>query len=229
MNRLLVGRVLSLGLLVVLVVLALSACGGDEKKAKARPLPEDPKALRPGTYRSEEFKPSLSFHVGKGWSSSPLEASDVLQIARGQTAGLGFVNVQEAYKPTKTGTPNVVDAPEDMVGWLQQHPYLQTSKPEPVRVGGVKGVQFDVVVGDRPQNYIPVCTTIVGNPNCVDLFRLSTGWPILLVEGEKVRAIVLEDVGGETVTIGFSSPASEFGELAPEVQKVLDSVEWRGS
>jgi hypothetical protein len=229
MNRLLVGRVLSLGLLVVLVVLALSACGGEEKKAKARPLPEDPKTLRPGTYRSEEFKPSLSFHVGKGWSSSPLEASDVLQIARGQTAGLGFVNVQEAYKPTKTGTPNVVDAPEDMVGWLQQHPYLQTSKPEPVRVGGVKGVQFDVVVGDRPQNYIPVCTTIVGNPNCVDLFRLSTGWPILLVEGEKVRAIVLEDVGGETVTIGFSSPASEFGELAPEAQKVLDSVEWRGS
>ena len=185
MNRILVGRVLSLGLLVVLVVLALSACGGDEKKAKARPLPEDPKALRPGTYRSEEFKPSLSFHVGKGWSSSPLEASDVLQITRGQTAGLGFGNVQEVYKPTKTGSPNVVDAPKDMVGWFQQHPYLQTSKPEPVSVGGVKGVQFDVVVGDLPQDYSPICTSIVGNPNCVDLFRLSTGGPILLVEGEK--------------------------------------------
>jgi hypothetical protein len=92
MNRILVGRVLSLGLLVVLVVLALNACGGDEKKAKARPLPEDPKALRPGTYRSEEFKPSLSFHVGKGWSSAPLEASDVLQIARGQTTGMNFSN-----------------------------------------------------------------------------------------------------------------------------------------
>ena len=229
MNRLLVGRVLSLGLLVVLVVLALSACGGDEKKAKARPLPEDPKALRPGTYRSEEFKPSLSFHVGKGWSSSPLEASDVLQITLGQTAGLGFANVQEVYKPTRTGTPNVVDAPKDMVGWFQQHPYLQTSKPEPVTVGGVKGLQFDVVVGDRPQNYIPICTSIVGNPNCVDLFRLSTGGPILLVEGDKAGVIVLEDVEGETVTIGFVSPASEFGELAPEAQKVLESVEWRGS
>ena len=229
MNRLLVGRVLSLGLLVVLVVLALSACGGDEKKAKARPLPEDPKALRPGTYRSEEFKPSLSFHVGKGWSSTSLEASDFLQIARGQTAGLAFGNVQEVYKPTKTGGPNVVDAPEDMVGWLQQHPYLQTSKPEPVTVGGVKGLQFDVVMGDRPQYYIPTCTSIIGNPNCVDLFRLSTGGPILLVEGEKAGVIVLEDVGGETVTIGFVSPASEFGEFAPEAQKVLDSVEWRGS
>jgi hypothetical protein len=228
MNRLLVGRVLSLGLLVVVVVLALSACGGDEKKAKARPLPEDPKALRPGTYRSEEFKPSLSFHVGKGWSSSPLESSDFLQITRGQTAGLGFANVQEVYKPTKTGTANVVDAPKDMVGWFQQHPYLQTSKPEPVRVGGVKGVQFDVLVGERPQTYIGICTSIVGNPNCVDLFRLSTGAPILLVEGDKAGVIVLEDVEGKTVTIGFVSPASEFEEFVPEAQKVIDTVKWRG-
>jgi hypothetical protein len=220
--------------LVVLVVLALSACGGDEKKAKVRPLPEEPKALRPGTYRSEEFKPSLSFHVGKGWSSAPLEASDVLQIARGQTAGLPFpnltfLNAQEVYKPTKTGEPNVVDAPKDMVGWLQQHPYLQTSNPEPVMVGGVKGVQFDVVVGDRPQNYIGTCTSMVGDPNCVDLFRLSTGRTLFLADKEKAVAIVLEDLEGETVTIGFVSPASEFGEFAPEAQKVLDSVKWRGS
>jgi hypothetical protein len=229
MNHLLVSRVLSLGLLVVLVVLALSACGGDEKKAKARPLPEEPKALRPGTYRSEEFKPSLSFHVGKGWSSVPQEASDWLPITRGQTAGLGFANVQEVYKPTRTGSANVVDAPKDMVGWFQQHPYLQTSNPEPVTVGGVKGVQFDVVVGDLPQYYIPTCTSIVGNPNCVDLFRVRTGGPILLAEGEKVGAIVLEDVKGETVTIGFVSRATEFDEFAPEAQKVLDSVKWRGS
>jgi hypothetical protein len=228
MNRLLVGRVLSLGLLVVVVVLALSACGGDGKKAKARPLPEDPKALRPGTYRSEEFKPSLSFHVGKGWSSSPLEASDILEITRGQTTGMNFSNAQEVYKPTKTGSANVVDAPKDMVGWLQQHPYLQTSKPEPVTVGGVKGLQFDVVLGDLPQTYSGTCTTIVGNPNCVDLVRLSTGEPIFLAEGEKVRVIVLEDLEGETVTIGFFSPASEFEEFVPEAQKVIDTVKWRG-
>jgi hypothetical protein len=230
MNRLFVGHVLSLGLLVVLVVLALSACGGGEKKAKAHPLPENGKALRPGTYRSEEFKPSLSFRVGKGWSNAPLESSDALQITLGQTAGLGFVNVQEVYKPTKTGGPNVVDAPKDIAGWLQKHPYLQTSKPEPVTIGGVKGLQFDVVVGDRPENYVPTCTSTIGNPNCVDLFRLSTGGrPILLVEGDKVGVIVLEDVGGETVTIGFSSPASEFEEFVPKAQKVVDSVQWGGS
>ena len=121
-------------------------------------------------------------------------------------------------------------ATEDMIGRFQQHQNLKTSKPEPVTVGGVKGVQFDVVVGDRPQNYYsPICTSIIGNPNCADLFRLSTGAPIFLVEGDKAGVIVLEDVEGETVTIGFSSPASEFGEHAPEAQKVLESVEWRGS
>jgi|SRR5215210_6779694 hypothetical protein len=229
MNRLLVGRVLSLGLLVVLVVLALSACGGDEKKAKARPLPEDPKALRPGTYRSEEFKPSLSFHVGKGWSSSPLEASDILEITRGQTTGMNFSNAQEVYKPTKTGSANVVDAPKDMVGWLQQHPYLQTSKPEPVTVGGVKGLQFDVVPGDLPKGYNPTCSSIIDNPNCVDLVRLSTGEQLFVAEGYPVRVIVLEDVEGETVTIGIFSPASEFEEFVPEAQKVIDTVKWSGS
>jgi UDP-N-acetylglucosamine transferase subunit ALG13 len=228
MNRLLVGRVLSLGLLVVLVVFALGACGGDEKKAKARPLPEDPKALRPGTYRSEEFKPSLSFHVGKGWSSAPLEASDVLVIAQGETKVIGFVKAQEVYKPTRTGTPNVVDAPEDMVGWFQQHPYLQTDKPEPVTVGGVKGMQFDVVVEDLPEDYSVVCSGC-GVGSGVGIFRLSTGYPVAFREADKSRLIVLEDVKGETVTLGFSSPATEFDEFAPEAQKVIDTVKWTGS
>src|ERR687898_77269 len=172
-----VRRALGLGLLAMLVVLALSACGGDEKKAKVRPLPEDPKALRPGTYRSEEFKPSLSFKVGKGWSSSPLEASDDLEIAWGQTAGLGFVNLQEVYKPTTTGSAIVVDAPKNIAGWLQQHPYLQTSKPEPVTVGGVKGVQFDVVVEDLPEDYSGVCAGC-GVGSGVAIFRLSSGFPV---------------------------------------------------
>ena len=149
--RRIVRHALGLALSMTLAGLMLSACGGGQEQAsKPRPLPENPKALRPGTYRSEEFKPSLSFHVGKGWSSSSLEASDVLQITRGQTAGLSFVNAEQVlvYKPTRTGPPNLVEAPEDMVGWLQQHPYLQTSNPEPVTVGGLTGLKLVFAVGD---------------------------------------------------------------------------------
>jgi hypothetical protein len=118
----------------------------------------------------------------------------------------------------------VVKAPEDMVGWFQKHPYLQTSKPEPVTVGGVKGVQFDVLVKDLPEDYDAVC-----GRGCLDIFRSSgLGW-IAFMEDNKQRVIVLEDVKGVTVTMGFSIPATYFDDIAPKAQKVLESVEWRGS
>jgi hypothetical protein len=49
----------------------LSACGGVEKEAEVRHLPEEAKALQPGEYRTDEFEPSFSFRVGKGWKNSP--------------------------------------------------------------------------------------------------------------------------------------------------------------
>jgi len=210
-----------------MVMLALTACGGglaQEEKAKARPLPEDEKPLRPGEYRSEEFKPSLSFRVGEGWECVPLEASDELHIARtDETGGLGFAVTHEVYKPTRTGMPNVVETPKDLVGWFQHHPYLRTSKPEPATVGGVEGVQFDVVVDDLPEDYHGVCGS-----DCVAVARLSSGSQTFLREGYKLHLIVLEDVKGETVSIGLGSPASDFHEFAPKAQKVLNSVKWRG-
>jgi hypothetical protein len=67
---------------------------------------------------------------------------------------LGFANVQKVYEPTKSGTPIVVEAPEDLLGWFQQHPYLKTSDPEPVTIWGVEGKQFDVILGNLPEDYI---------------------------------------------------------------------------
>ena len=218
-------RALGLTLLVTLIVLMLSACGVDQNEAKARPLPEERKALAPGEYRTEEFEPALSFKVGEGWEYVPIEASDDLQIVREQgTGGLGFVVTHEVYKPTKTGTPNVVEAPKDFVGWLRRHPYLRTTDPERVTVGGVEGVRFDVsVVEGLPDAYQGRCGS-----GCVDIARLSTGSQTSLGEGEKVRLTVLEVVEGKTVEIAIYGPADYFGEFAPEAQKVVDSVKWKG-
>ena len=62
-----------------------------------------------------------------------------------------------------------------MVGWFQQHPYLQTDKLEQVTVGGVKGEQFDVVIEDLPEDYAGGCQHLVVPKSCVDLFKRSTG------------------------------------------------------
>lgn len=132
---------------------------------------------------------------------------------------------QEVYEPTGTGTSNLVEAPDDMAGWFRQHPYLDTSEPEPATVGGVEGERFDVSFGDLPRDYSSVCGS-----DCGDIGRVGSGVPPLFFpEGVKARVIVSEDVEGETVTIASNCLATDFDEFTPEAQKVIDSVEWRGS
>jgi hypothetical protein len=225
MHRSGVEHALVLGVVLAFVALVVGACGGPGAP-EPRPLPEERRALPPGEYRSEEFEPSLSFRVGEGWATSPPELSDALLITRGhERGGLGFANVQEVfiYKPTKTSNPNVVEAPKDMVGWFRQHPYLRTEKAEPVKVGGVDGVRLDVAAGELPEDYFGDCGS-----GCVDLFRVGGAYPVSLWLEDKARFIVLEDVGGETVIVGFVNPAAEFDEHVPQAQKVIDTVEWRG-
>jgi hypothetical protein len=163
-----------------------------------------------------------------------------LLLEREGALRLGFVNANEAlvYKPNKRNVPQVVEAPvemvgsypqaveapADMVGWVLHHPYLETSEPEPVHVGGVKGLRFDAVAEEVPKGYDGACGS-----ECVDLFKSSDAPPIGIRKEDKVRIIVLEDVKGERVTMGFAAPATEFDEYAPEAQEVVDSVEWGGS
>jgi hypothetical protein len=225
-----VRRALGLVMLAALVVVALAACGGTEKEAKPRPLPEDDKALQPGEYRSEEFEPSLSFRVGDGWTNVPPESSEFLAIQRGVMGGVYFFRVKEVYEPARMGMPNVVEAPKDPKGWVawgRHHPYLRTSEPEQVKVGGVEGKRIDVVVGDLPEGYRGRCGT-----DCVDIGR-GEGVPplkndVLIQEGDKARVTFL-DVEGETVIVSIYSPAIVLDDFVPEAQKVIDTVKWGGS
>jgi hypothetical protein len=151
-----------------------------------------------------------------------------------QTGGLGAMNVQRVYEPSKSGTPIVVHTPEDLVGWLEHHPYLETSDPKTVSVGEIKGLQVDVAVAkDLPEDYHSgLCSPIAEPEECVDLFRVSTKdhSPVFLSERDKGRLIVLQnELSGETVALGYVSRSTNFDEFAPEAQKVIDTVEWRGS
>jgi putative transposon-encoded protein len=207
---------------------------GEEQADKPRPLPEVERPLRPGEYRTEEFKPSFSFRVGKDWSmeTDPPEAPNTLEITwRKGTINLFVLNIQEVYEPTKTGTSRLVQAPKDMVGWFQHHPYLRTVKRESVTVGGEKGVQLDLVV-DVPKDYHGKC----GTGGCLDIaalgdFTAKTGVNLAYLEGVKERVTVLEDVKGETVTIDFGAGdlGTKFDQVATEGQKVVDSIKWTGS
>src|SRR5215211_725295 len=199
---------------VVLITLAVSACGGgaggEQQQPKARPLPDSSQDLRPGEYRTEAFKPALSFTVGKGWAlECPAGEDNVCLLPPGEQTLFKFVNVDEVYKPSELieMSGKTTPPPADLVGWFEQHPYQQT----------------DVVVGDLPKDYAGACGF-----DCVQLAFLSIGnWAI--EEGNKDRLTVLEDVKGQTVIIDFGSPAAKFDEYWPEAEKVVESVQWKGS
>jgi hypothetical protein len=218
-------QALTLGLLVTLVVLAMGACGGagegGQEQAKGRPIPQDPGALHPGQYHSVKFKLPLSFRVSKGWINSGGELPDFIEV--GQLGGfIRFANVKEVWKP---GTTNVVDALKDLVRWLEHHPYLKTSKPQPITLGGVKGEQPEVLVEELPKDYYGMC-----DPDRVDIVPLSNDEAAAYFkEANKRRVVVLEDVKGDTVMIWFAGPPDVFDKFAPRAQKVVDSVKWGGS
>jgi hypothetical protein len=91
-------------------------------------------------------------------------------------------------------------------------------------VGGVKGKQFDVQMGELPERYFGDC-----GEQCVDFTMTNEGSVLGAHKGIKYHVFVLEDVMGETVLITFLSPASEFDVFAPKARKVVDSVKWTGS
>ena len=226
---------LRLGVLAAFVVIVLSACGGGgggaeqggggggqakQEQAKPRKIP-DYGDLRPGKYVTDVFEPDLSFGVvGEGWVVGGPEEPGVFDMRLGvEGPVISFVNEKEVFDPSKLGDLIGVPAPEDMAAWLQRHPYLETEEPEPVSVGGVKGTQIDAVVADD----VP---TLECPGNCLGLFSISPEIDWGVYEKERVRFVVLEDVGGERVVVAVEAKAGDFEGFLPKAQKVLDSVEW---
>src|SRR5215203_1871219 len=228
---------LPFGVLVILIALALSACGGgaagggEDQQARGRPLPKYGQASLPaGRYHTTEFEPSLSFRItGDDWRfegpSGALgdpEHPDYLFFQKVPAAEIAFFNLRKlkgVYKPRgPAGEIEPVPAPDELVGWFQHHPYLETSKPEPISVGAVKGVQFDVVT-----------TNLQNKDYRVEIFALSTGGPSEVFYLNHEHYIVLKDVKGVPVVIYYSAVKDHFDEFVPVAEKVLQSVEWSGT
>ena len=244
--------------LLMLIILVLSACGGE---AQARKIPETSsltkaKRIPAGSYVSDEFRPAMSFRLGEGWQTGPaadfsygvfMEKYNSLTLSRfsgsSRPSYLEFLVVPKVYEVVNPYEADALPAPDSMVSWLQKNPYLDAGKPEPVTVGGAEGKQFAVVATRMPQEYSSGgyhsfntyderhCCTSYDEP-CLPLFQISPGYgeqsTYELCKGYKVRFIVLDDVDHKTVTISVLAPTAEFGENWPKAQQVLDTVEWRG-
>jgi hypothetical protein len=252
MYRRMVGQSLRVGLLVILVVLTLSACGGAH--AQGRKIPEDKEGateshrIPAGKYVTDEFRPAMSFRLNKGWHTGlrPKDSLDgfvetsqshnitLSTFSESGTSYLEFLVIPKVYKVVSSYEAGTQPAPKDMVSWLQNNPNLDTEKPEPTSVGGVKGKELDAVASQIPQEYISggyhgCCQTGPSLPLFQVIPAYGTESTYEIYKDDKVRFIVLDDVKGKAVTIAVLTPAVKFDEVWHKAQKVLDSVKWTGS
>ena len=214
-------------------VLAAGACGasddaadegGDKKTARSGTLFRLPErgSIPPGNYVTEEFEPGLSFSVeGRGWEVFLSEEQDAFVI--GKRTSVGFLNVPRVFDQGKPGEAIQQPVPDDMVAWIERHPYLDATEPEKTTVGGVSAEQIDVVAAKLPMQYPRIC-----QGPCVPLFTWSEAMgDYWLGLDEKVRIVVLEDdVEEKALMILIAGAPDEFERFLPRAQRVLDSVEW---
>jgi hypothetical protein len=230
MYRLGMKYVYRLGVVVMLVV-AVSACGGSAQGEAARPIPEGHNAtLPPGKYFSDEFKPRASFSLNKGWRDPYQTSSTLSLLAPERFCGPGctyldFWVVRSVLRVVSPYEAESQPAPNDIVAWLQANPNLKTEEPQQTTIGGLKGVQVDAAASHVPQEYLSGCMK-----DCLPLFEdpTDTSQHFGLYEGDKARFIVLDDIGGKTVTIAIRASADNFDAFLPYAHKVLDTVEWKG-
>jgi hypothetical protein len=232
---------LVLASLGVIAFVALGQGGG--LPAESRTLPEmnptqlTSETLPPGRYATGEFDPTLSFTIaeGDGWRLSVPDSPDILEITPSESLdevypALTFLSAQgqEVFLPDSqdliklSPEDRTTSAPDDMVTWLRNHPLLDTSKPEPVIVGGQEGVLLDASVSPRLKDYSAVC----GSVPCAFLLTTSNESGFALWADQTNRLIVLEDVESETVILAVSAPVEGFTEFAPKAEEVLSTVEF---
>jgi hypothetical protein len=217
-------RALGLGFLVTLVVLAVNACGGG-----AKPLSEEYGFLSLGRYVADEFQPALSFEVGKGWEVSELQQKPFFELSREYEGGDYFVFISFNNPPSRVSDPRnpnkLVPAPKEWVSWYQEHPYLETSEPQPTSVGDVQGRRLDITVSTLPEDYYSEDCLGMGVP----LWPLLRGHHWCADEGYTDQAIVLDSIEGETVIIDIWSGSGTFEKVRSDAKEVLDTVEWEGA
>lgn len=193
--------------------------------------PGAPFPLDIGNYKAASFTPLLGFALADlGVVNGNLPNELDLTLGPNQNVRLTFLDdAVEPLRPKAKQTsvdlkfdeiPGTVDA---LIGWLQKHPRLTSSKPRSVTIGGVEGTELDVALKDGEGYRSDLCPA--AEP-CAALFHTgpdaseSVGY--VANPGSKLRIAVL-DADGHRIVIVTEAKGS-LDKLARWADQVLETV-----
>ena len=233
-------RVLAAGLFL------LAACTGEPRVGETiirrttppiavppRPLSEQTlPILTSGAYIADRFKPPFRFRVGQGWLAY-IHKPKFVFLSLGEAdllrpKALSFQTLHRVVEPKAANlfTGKLLPPPQDLTGWLQDHPHLNAGSPTITTVGETPAVQIDAVVKSAPKRYGAPGVQDGGCPApCAILWTTEPEGAsfVFFVKGEKVRFILLK-VDGKDVVITIEAISREFDQVAAESERVLATL-----
>jgi hypothetical protein len=178
--------------------------------ASSTPTPEGSAPLRvgslqPGRYHTNVFDPQVTFTLGSGWMNLFADDNDEVALERSGPAFLGFSRATQVV----AADGQVMDAPEDLVGWLSEHRAHDVRATRPTEIAGLAGTVLEVDVKAASN---------------MDVFAFPTG-NFHVAAGDRAHYYVLELDGPDLTIVAMGSQATFDAEVLPLIEAVLASLE----
>jgi hypothetical protein len=214
--------------LPIAVVLAatLAACGA----LGSSPVPTGPRALEPGTYRSQSFSPGVTFTLPAGWLILEDSANYFgLQPVSSNLIGIHlFRDPQPASQDLAcpiVPEPGVGTAALAFVTWIRGLPGLAVGPPRPVTVGGLEGIQIDLAIADGWTASCPFANGLPTTPLFVG--RSNDGFRWVVAGSERLRLTFLDLPNGGTVVVDVDAfDGSLWNDLIAAAEPIVASLEF---
>jgi hypothetical protein len=185
--------------------------------------------LQPGSYQTEFLDPNFSFEIaGSGWVNTQSSGGE-LNLLSLESPGDELVFLQRATARSADGerVAGVGATAAEMSTWFASRTDLMATGADPVSIGGLGGLTFDITVlpdasptlRDCPAE---PCVMLIGGKDPAEM--PSWVWDLALWRGAAMR-IWLLDAEGQVVALQVTAwDGSQLEELVTRVQPIIDSI-----
>lgn len=185
-----------------LVASIVAAC------SQAAPSPTGPRALEPGTYRSQAFQPQVTFTLPDGWWL-PADTPDYLGLQPVSSDLVGIHLFRDPLPASQDQScpiepePGVSASAMALVTWFRSLPGFAASNPKPVTIGGLQGIEIDLAI---VADWKPSCPFANGLPT-VPLFvgRSNESFRWVVAGSERLRLSLLDLPDGGTLVVDIDA------------------------
>ncbi len=204
---------------VILAILFLVGCEGTTTQLPGTPMPGFETDLSAGSYRTpDKFAIPFTFEIGQDWRG--LGYSYAVGLWGGENS-TGHANVWISFLPLSDRLQ-----PDEVIAELRATEKLESGEMVEVSYHGFEARQFEAQAQPNPENKggpkikpgtisLPVLEAIVGET-------------VYSESPEAKFRFTFVEVRGKTLLIAFEAPREKYEALLPEIDQILNSIEFAG-